>query len=118
MKKKNLSTRFFNKIEELKESKNLKRTLIFTFIICLIVIVVVTWVQLIGQSKISVGCSYLDPITIDLLAFFAALFLVIEGFARIIEHPNASIKRQLTRIIRIGFGCAITTLHILQFLHK
>ncbi len=96
----------------------LKKTLIVTAIICLGVILLVIYVQLYGQSKIVEGCSYLDPITIDFLAFFAALFLVIEGFARIIEHPSATLKRQTTRIIRIAFGCAILTLHIIQFIHK
>jgi len=97
---------------------SLERTLIVTAIVCLIVVVLVTCVQLFGQSKIAYGCSYLDPITIDLLAFLAALFLVVEGFARIIEHPHANLKRQTTRIIRIAFGCAILTLHIIQFVHK
>lgn len=101
----------------MKES-NLKKTLIVTFIISLIVIISVALIQLYGQSKIVSGCSYLDPITIDLLAFLAALFLVIEGFARIIEHPHASLSRQTTRIIRIAFGFAIVTLHIIQFMHK
>ena len=100
------------------KKSNLKKTLICTFIVSLIVIILVTCVQLSGQNKISYGCSYLDPITIDLLAFFAALFLVIEGFARIIEHPSASLTRQATRIIRIAFGFAIITLHIIQFIHK
>jgi len=100
------------------EESKLRKTLIVTIIVCLLVIGVVTWVQIYGQNQIATGCSYLDPITIDLLAFFAALFLVIEGFARIIEHPNASLKRQLTRIMRIAFGCAILTLHTIQFLHK
>lgn len=105
-------------IENINDYKNLKRTLIFTIVFCLIVILLVVYIQIYGQNKIVTGCSYLDPITIDLLAFFVALFLVIEGFARIFEHPNASLKRQLTRTIRIAFGCAILTLHIMQFVHK
>lgn len=103
---------------KIEENHNLRKTLIVTSVCCLIVISLVIAIQLSGQNKIAVGCSYLDPITIDLLAFFAALFLVIEGFARIIEHPHASLHRQATRVIRICFGCAILTLHIIQFLHK
>jgi predicted histidine transporter YuiF (NhaC family) len=101
-----------------EEIKKLRKTLVITFLVCLIVIVLVTSIQLYGQNKIVASCSYLDPITIDILAFIAALFLFLEGFARIIEHPGASLKRQATRIIRIAFGCAILTLHIIQFLHK
>lgn len=103
---------------ELEHGKKLRRTLIVTAVCCLAVIFAVIYIQLYGQSKIVEGCSYLDPITIDFLAFLAALFLVIEGFARIVEHPAVSLKRQTTRIIRIAFGCAILTLHIVQFIHK
>jgi len=117
MKKRNKVNRAIKGLENVEENK-LKRTLIFTISFCIIVILIVIYVQIYGQNKIVVGCSYLDPITIDLLAFFAALFLFIEGFVRILEHPNATIKRQLTRTIRIAFGCAIMTLHILQFIHK
>ena len=103
---------------EIIEEKRLKKTLIITTIVSLIVIISVILIQLLGQSKIVQGCSYLDPMTIDLLAFCAALFLVIEGFARILEHPNATIPRQSTRMIRIAFGFAIITLHIIQVIHK
>ena len=110
-------------MNELKKSSqnnqsNLRRTLIYTSIISLVVIFSVSFIQIFGQSKIAIGCSYLDPITIDFLAFLAALFLVVEGFARIIEHPHASLKHQATRIIRISFGFAILTLHLIQFIHK
>ena len=98
--------------------KNLYKTLIFTVICSLIVITFVTFIQLNSQSEINFKCSYLDPILIDVLAFSAALFLVIEGFARIFEHPHASLKRQFTRTIRIVLGFAIITLHFIQFLHK
>jgi hypothetical protein len=101
-----------------KEANKLKRILIFTIIICVIAVITSSLVQLYGQNKINQQCSYLDPITIDFLAFAAALFLVIEGFARIIEHPAASFKRQFTRIIRIAFGFAIITLHLIQIMHK
>jgi len=98
--------------------KQFHKTLTLTIIISLIIIILVTLIQIYGQNKIVQGCSYLDPITIDFLAFFAALFLVIEGFARIFEHKKASLGRQSTRIIRIAFGFAIITLHVIQFIHK
>ena len=96
----------------------LKKTLIFTIITCIIIVIIASSVQLYGQSKINQQCSYLDPITVDFLAFAAGIFLIIEGFARICEHPNASLKRQFTRIIRIASGFAVITLHLIQILHK
>ena len=98
--------------------KNIYKTLIFTGILCLLTIGAAIYVQINGQDSIETGCSYLDHVTIDILAFVMALFLVIEGFARIFEHPSASLKRQLTRPIRIAIGCALITLHIMQFMHK
>ena len=98
--------------------KNIHKTILFTVILCLVVISTALYIQLTGQSKLSGGCSYLDPISVDLFAFLVAVFLVIEGIIRIAEHPQASLKRQLTRPIRIAIGCAIITLHVLQFLHK
>ncbi len=97
--------------------KNLTKTLIFTIVLAILSISITLYVQLTGQSSVS-ACSYLDPFTIDILAFSVGLFLIIEGFIRIIEHPSASLKRQLTRPIRIAIGCAIIVIHILQFIHK
>lgn len=101
-----------------KEINNLRKTIILTVILCLIVIIFVSYIQLYGQSKITSKCSYLDPIMIDLLAFFAALFLFFEGIIKVFEHSNATVKGQLTRVLRITIGCAIITLHIIQLIHK
>ena len=98
--------------------KNIYKTLIFTAALCVFAISVSAITQLNGENKISEGCSYLDPITIDILALTVAIFLVIEGMARILEHPQVSLKRQLTRPIRIAIGCAIITIHIIQFFYK
>jgi len=98
--------------------KQLHKTLFVTSIISLIVILVAVYVQLTGANAVVLACSYLDPWVIDALAFLAAVFLVVEGYARIIEHPSASLSRQATRIIRVAFGFAILTLHTLQVLHK
>ncbi len=108
----------FENMKRIDESKNLQRTLIFTIFFCVLATSIIVWIQLYGESKIVSKCSYLDPMTIDFLAFLAAVFLVIEGFARILEHPNASMKRQTTRIVRIVFGCTIIAIHVIQFLHK
>ncbi len=101
-----------------KRMKAYTKTKLFTVGLCLIVITVALVVQLRGQSFVKGGCSYLDPITIDLLAFIVAIFLVIEGIYRMSEHKNMGLKKQLTRIIRIAIGCAIITIHVLQFFAK
>ena len=73
--------------------------------------------QLKNQDSLQ-NCSYFDPVTVDFLAFFIAIFLIVEGIYRISEHKNMSIKNQFTRSLRIAFGCAILTTHIVQFIHK
>lgn len=64
------------------------------------------------------GCSYLDPIYIDLLAFTVGLFLIGDGFYRIYEHKNDRYLRQFTRSIRVAIGFGLLTLHIMQFIYK
>lgn len=98
--------------------KNLKKTLIVTSVVCFVIISVSAIIQITGQNKITFACSYLDPIIIDILALSAALFLIIEGFVRIFKHSKATLLSQATRIIRISFGFAIVTLHVIQILHK
>ena len=97
--------------------KNYTKIKFYTFAFCIFVIILALFVQLRGQSFLK-GCSYLDPVTIDLLAFGIAVFLVFEGIYRINEHKNMGLKKQFTRIVRVGIGCAIITLHVLQFLYK
>ena len=111
-----MKKRKFNKKKNY--NKNFKKTIIITITFSIIIIIIATIIQLNGQNKITEKCSYLDPWIIDILAFVAALFLIIEGFAKIIKNHNSSIKIQFTRIIRIMFGFSIITLHIIQFLHK
>ena len=94
------------------------KTKLFTLVLCLILIAVAFFTQLKGQSFLGGGCSYLDPILIDLLAFFAGLFLILEGWWRLSEHKNMSFKNQFTRSLRIAAGCAIVAIHILQFIYK
>ena len=77
------------------------------------------FVQIKGQTTVeNLECSYLDPITIDMLAFLVALFLIVEGFYKIFQNKNAKFQKQFTRSIRIGMGFAILTIHIMQFIHK
>ena len=75
-------------------------------------------VQLRGQNNVEKGCSYLDPILIDILAFCVALFLVIEGIYSIFKHKGEPLKSQITRSVRIAIGFTILTLHTMQFIHK
>lgn len=103
-------------LEELGKRK-FRKTLFFTFGMSLASIILAIYIQLTGQGSVN-GCSYLDPISVDFLAFLASLFLIIEGLGRIYEHPHASMTRQFTRIIRVSAGFAILTLHIMQFVHK
>lgn len=95
-----------------------QKTIGFTIILCLVTISVVCYVQLRGEDSITLKCSYLDPVIVDYLAIGVALFLIIEGTVRIMEHKTFSLQKQFTRSIRIAMGCAIFTLHIIQFMHK
>jgi uncharacterized integral membrane protein len=97
--------------------KNLTKTLIFTFIISLLMIISAFFVQVNANNK-TLKCSYFDPVIVDILAFFGAFFLIIEGFYRIFEHKTKSLKNQISRSIRIAFGFSIITLHIIQLLNK
>jgi hypothetical protein len=97
--------------------RNFKKTLIITGILSVSTITLAIFIQLNAIKQIS-PCSYLDPIIIDILAFILSLFLIIEGFSKIISQKNLKVKKQLTRIIRISFGFAILTLHTIQFIHK
>ena len=98
--------------------KQVNKTFMLILVLCLVAMTIVAIVQLNGESQVSKGCSYLDPPIIDFLAFLAALFLIIEGLFRVVEHKDDNIKKQFTRVLRILLGCTILTLHIMQFLHK
>ena len=99
--------------------KDIHKTLIFTLILCFIAIVSSLFIQIKGKNVIEkVVCSYLDPVTIDMMAFLVALFLIVEGFARIYENPKNKFHTQFTRSLRISIGFAILTIHVMQFIHK
>ena len=94
------------------------KTKIFTLVLCCVAILISLLVQLSGYNLISEGCSYLDPILIDVLAFSVGIFLVLDGLYRISEHKNMALRNQFTRSIRVAIGFAIITIHIMQFIHK
>ncbi len=97
---------------------NSRKTLWFTLALCSTTMITVLFVQIKAENFLTSNCSYFDPVTIDLLAFLAALFLIFEGIYRILEHKKAPLKKQATRSIRIAFGCAIIALHLTQFFSK
>ena len=100
-------------------NKKLKAAVIMTSIISLATIIVSFSTQSIAEKSLTIKCSYFDPILVDLLAFSAALFLVLEGLYRLIEHQEIkTTKDRLFLAIRIAFGFAIITLHVMQFMHK
>ena len=74
-------------------------------------------IQTNANEKVS-ACSYLDPISIDILAFGSAVFLLIEGLASIWKHKKSKVLSQLTRCIRVCIGTSILVIHTMQFLHK
>lgn len=108
----------FRDIKDIKKNSPLKITLALTIVSSVIVVIILIYMQLFTQSKITQSCSYYDPIAIDILAFIASLFFAGEGFLRIIENPNAPVKRQLSRVFRIVAGLSIFSLHVIQFIHK
>ncbi|MEK6849250.1 MAG: hypothetical protein AABY01_01620 [Nanoarchaeota archaeon] len=97
--------------------KPIHKTTLLAIVICAATILTATYVQL-SAHGILPPCSYLDPPIVDYLAFSAGLFLLIEGAYSINKNKNIATNHQLARIMRIAFGCAIVTLHTLQFLHK
>lgn len=97
--------------------KNIAKTFLFTGLLSIAVIILCFSLQTRANSLI-VQCSYLDPVIIDFLAFSAGIFLIIEAGYRIYEHKRAKFKKQITRSIRVAFGFAILTLHVIQFIHK
>ena len=74
-------------------------------------------VQKNGEHRVS-RCSYLDPLLIDILAFLAAGFLIIDGLWSMVIHRHEPLWHHVTRALRVAFGFAILTLHTMQVLHK
>ena len=54
--------------------------------------------------------------TVDYFSFFAALFLIIDGFYKIVHYKSEPyFPNQFVRHIRIILGTCILTIHILQY---
>ena len=98
--------------------KNINKTIIFTTTISILSVIGTLIIQLRGQNNVEKGCSYLDPVLIDILAVIVTLFLIIEGSYSIFKNKEEPLKNQITRSVRIAIGLTILTVHILQFIHK
>lgn len=94
------------------------KTILITIIIAIIFILASVYIQLTATSKLEVQCSYFDPITVDILAFIGASFLIVEGFIRISANKNKPFKTQLSRMLRISLGFSTLTFHLVQFYFK
>ncbi|MBL7156773.1 MAG: hypothetical protein ISS92_01280 [Candidatus Omnitrophica bacterium] len=56
--------------------------------------------------------------TIDYLSFFAALFLIADGFFKIRRYKNEPyFPNQLIRHLRIIIGTCIFTIHVMQYVY-
>jgi hypothetical protein len=101
----------------MKKNISLYRTLLVTCLFSLGCIFVAFMIQ--NQANHSVtSCSYLDPISVDILATIFAFFLISEGLFDIFRCKHYPLKSQLTKSIRVGLGFAILTIHVMQFIHK
>jgi hypothetical protein len=101
----------------LEKNKQISNTLLFTSFLSLAGIAVAFIIQS-NSNTTAQSCSYLDPITVDILALVLAVFLILEGFWDIFRHKEYPFKAQMTKSIRICIGFSILTIHIMQFLYK
>jgi len=100
------------------EKSNLKRTLLIAVIVSIVFVSIPILAQIYIEGKLFTGSNYLDTTTIDFFGSLIAVFFIIEGFSRMILYPNASLRAQATRILRVGIGFSILSLHIIPFLSR
>jgi len=61
--------------------------------------------------------SNFADLTIDWFAFFAGIYLVVEGGYKILTSlKTASTANQVFRFIRVAIGACVFTIHLLQFM--
>jgi hypothetical protein len=90
-----------------------KRIYAATIILSSIVALIVVTIFNKNLRNLIPNCSFLDPVIIDIGALFASTFLIVEGMWSIKRFP-APLPRQIFRMIRVLFGVAIFTIHVLQ----
>ncbi len=83
--------------------------ILFSIIVVLAVILIFTA----NEKNLTSNCSYLDPLFVDIIALAGSAFLIIEGMWSIVRSP-ASHAKQIFRLLRVLFGVAVLTMHILQ----
>lgn len=73
---------------------------------------------------ISAGAAYftkrtffwsMGPVVVDYWAFAAGIFLVGEGLWRVSSSKESTFAINFFRVLRIGVGICIFTIHFLQF---
>ncbi|MFA5260751.1 MAG: hypothetical protein WC450_05930 [Candidatus Omnitrophota bacterium] len=99
------------------DKHNLQKTLQLTLVFSMTCSVGAFLIQS-HANKLTNACSYLDPIAIDIVALLFGLFLLTEGLHDIFQHRLCHVKKQWARSFRVGIGCSILLIHIMQFLHK
>jgi len=68
----------------------------------------------------SITCKVFDSrfalVTIDYFAFFAGLFLIVEGMYKLTYNKSDSVKDKILKGIRVVIGTCVFTIHLLQFM--
>ncbi|HQP12156.1 MAG TPA: hypothetical protein PK470_05275 [Candidatus Omnitrophota bacterium] len=101
----------------MSDKRNLRKTLQLTVVVSLASSVGAFLIQSRANTLTS-ACSYLDPVTIDIVAVLFGLFLVIDGLNDIYRCRLSAIQEQWPKSIRVAIGISILLIHIMQFLHK
>lgn len=102
----------------LRRKKGLRNALAFTGLLSTAAVAAAFFTQRRAEGNLVEKCSYVDPALIDVLAFAAAVFLVVEGLHQIVEHDHWSRTDRIGIAVRIAFGFAILTLHTMQVFYK
>ncbi|MFC1686217.1 hypothetical protein ACFLZZ_04335 [Nanoarchaeota archaeon] len=102
----------------MKKRDNRPKAFLITFILVTISIIAGILIQYNAEDVLNTSCSYMDPIIIDIFAFLGAIFLVVEGLARIHLNKYDKLNIHLLRAIRVSFGTVVFALHTLQFAYK
>jgi hypothetical protein len=101
----------------LREISKLQKTYLWTAL-CAAVSGILAFCVQSEANKVVRSCSYLDPITVDILALMIGFFLLGEGLVDIRRHAESRVLSQSGRIARVSIGVSILVIHAMQFLRK